>query len=69
MLLKLKCRRFRKKKWKKYFMILIPNPNPNLGIPTNGISNNEFQILRCIKRLKQGIKINRFQSRHLNPLI
>ena len=41
MLLKLKCRRFKKKNnWKKYFMILIPNPNPKLGIPTM-----EFQIM------------------------
>ena len=65
-LLKLKRRRFKKKNnWKKYFMILIPNPNPNLGIPTI-----EFQILHCIKILKQGIlKSMDFKSRHLNPLI
>ena len=63
MLLKLKCRRFKKNSdWKKYFMILNPilNPNPNLGIQTM-----EFKILCSIKRPKQGIlKSMDIKSRH-----
>ena len=61
-LLKLKCRNFKKNNnWKKYFMIL--NSNSNLGIKTM-----EFQILDCIRRPKQGIlksidfKLGHFKS-------
>ena len=60
MLLKLKCRSFKKNNnWKKYFMIL--NPNPNLGIPTL-----EFQIMNSNplvykKTQTRNIKINGFQ--------
>ena len=44
--------------WKKYFMILNPNPN-------SGIQTMEFQIFRCIKSPRQGIlKSMDFKSWH-----
>ena len=62
MLLKLKCRGFKKNNnWKKYFMIL--NSNSNLGITM------EFQILCCIRRPNQGIlKSIDFKSRHFKSI-
>ena len=51
MLLKLKCRKFKKIIiGKNSLLILNPNPNPNLDIQTM-----ELQTLHCIKRPKQGI--------------
>ena len=51
MLLKLKCRKFKKNNIGKNILLIL-NPNPNLGIQTT-----EFQILHCTKKPKQGIKI------------
>ena len=64
MLLKLKCRGFKKNNnWKKYFMIL--NSNSNLGIQTM-----EFQILRYIRRPKYRIlKLIDFKSKHFKSLV
>ena len=64
MLLKLKCRKFKKIIIGKNSLLIL-NPNPNLDIQTM-----EFQILHRIKRPKQWIlKSMDFKSRFLNPLI
>ena len=53
MLLKLKCKKFKKIIiGKNSLLILNPNPNPN---PTLDIQTMKFQTLHCIKRPKQGI--------------
>ena len=64
MLLKLKCKKFKKIIIGKNSLLIL-NPNPNLDIQTM-----EVQILHCIKRPKQWIlKSMDFKSRFLNPLI
>ena len=57
MLLKLKCRRFKKiNNWKKIFYDLKSNSKSKskFRYPNNEISNDEFQILHCLKTPKKG---------------
>ena len=67
MYLKLKCRMIKKNNNKKIYFIDVKSKSKSKSkftYPNNEISNDEFQILHCLKRSKQRIS----KSRHFKSM-